>query len=84
MWCLARMFPLLIGDLVPEGDKNWENLLNLLHIEEILFAPVTSVPLAAYLAILIKDYLENFKELYSRNIIPKQHYMVHYPNQIVR
>ena len=84
MWCLARMFPLLIGDLVPEGDKNWENLLNLLHIEEILFAPVTSVPLAAYLAILIKDYLENFKELYSQNIIPKQHYMVHYPNQIVR
>jgi uncharacterized protein YlzI (FlbEa/FlbD family) len=78
------MFPLLIGDLVPEGDKNWENLLNLLHIEEILFAPVTTVPLAAYLAILIKDYLENFNELYSRNIIPKQHYMVHYPHQIVR
>lgn len=54
MWCLAlleRMFPVLIGDLVPEGDKNWENLLNLLHIEEILFAAVTSVLIAAYLAI---------------------------------
>ncbi|CAB3997827.1 Hypothetical predicted protein, partial [Paramuricea clavata] len=53
------MFPVLIGGLVPEGDKNWENLLNLLHIEEILFAPVTSVLLAAYLAILriLKSYI---------------------------
>ena len=84
MWCLARHLPLLIGDLVPEQDPYWENLLNLLRIEEILFAPVLSVPLAAYVAVLIQDYLRNFKELYSRNIIPKQHYMVHYPQQIVR
>ena len=40
--------PLLIGDLIPEQDTYWQNLLNLLHIEEILFAPVTSVPLAAF------------------------------------
>ena len=46
MWCLARHLPLLIGDLIPEQDIYWQNLLNLLHIEEILFAPVTSVPLA--------------------------------------
>ena len=83
MWCLARHLPLLIGDLVPEEDPYWQNLLNLLRIEEILFVPVSSVALAAYAAVLIQEYLQTFKELYSRNVIPKQHYMVHYPRQIV-
>ena len=26
-WCLGRFFPLLVGDLVPEGDEKWENYL---------------------------------------------------------
>ena len=81
MWCLARHLPLLIGDLIPEQDIYWQNLL---RIEEILFAPVTSVPLAAYVRVLVQEHLQNFKKLYSHNIIPKQHYMVHYPRQIVR
>jgi hypothetical protein len=83
MWCLARHLPLLIGDLISEQDTYWQNLLNLLRIEDILFAPVTSVALAAYVAVLIQEYLQSFKQLYSRKIIPKQHYMVHYPRQIV-
>ena len=82
MWCLARMLPLLIGDLSPQDESHWENFLLLLKIE-ILFAP-TSRELAAYLAVLIEEYLENFSKLYTRSIIPKQHYMVHYPRQIVR
>ena len=78
------MLPLLIGDLIPKDDSHWENFLQLLKIEEILFAPTTSPELAAYLAVLIEEYLENFSKLYTRSIIPKQHYMVHYPRQIVR
>ena len=84
MWCLARMLPLLIGDLIPEGEIHWQNFLLLLQIEEILFAPATSPELAAYLVVLISEYLETFSALYTRPIIPKQHYMVHYPRQIVR
>ena len=57
------MFPLLVGDLVPEDDANWENFLTLLKIEEIVFAPKTSVQLAAYLDILVGEYLEDFKSL---------------------
>ncbi|CAB4035128.1 Hypothetical predicted protein, partial [Paramuricea clavata] len=84
MWCLARMFPLLVGDIVPHGDKNWENFLRLLQIEEIVFAPKLSAELASYLGILVQEYLETFADLYDRTIIPKQHYMVHYPRQILR
>jgi hypothetical protein len=84
MWCLARVLPLLIGDLIPEDDSHWQNFLLLLQIEEILFAPTTSPELATYLAVLVGEYLESFSKLYARPIIPKQHYMVHYPRQIVR
>jgi hypothetical protein len=84
MWCLSRFLPLLIGDLVQEENSRWQNLILLLQIEEIVFAPKTTVQLAAYLDVLVGDYLEDFSKLYERPIIPKQHYMVHYPRQIVR
>lgn len=84
MWCLARMLPLLIGDFIPVADDCWENFLRLLKIEEIVFAPRTSTQLAAYLALLVEEYLTQFSELNERRMIPKQHYMVHYPTQIVR
>lgn len=84
MWCLARMFPLMMGDLIPDNDDNWENFLRLLKIEEIVFAPSCSAELAAYLAVLVEEYLEQFTISYNRRVIPKQHFMVHYPVQIVR
>lgn len=84
MWCLARIFPLLIGDCIPHDDEHWENFLRLLAIEEIVFAPQTTNQLAAYLAVLVEEYLDEFGELYERSKIPKQHYMVHYPAHIVR
>lgn len=84
MWCLARILPLLLGDLIEVDDENWDNLLRLLQIEEIVFAPTSTTAIAAYLEVLVKDYLELFIKIYNRRIIPKQHYMVHYPNRIIR
>ena len=85
MWCLARMFPLIIGDLLPhDEDANWNNYIRLLHIEEIVFAPASNSQLAVYHAVLVEEYLETFSQLYDRDLIPKQHYMVHYPRQIIR
>ena len=78
------MLPLLIGDLVPEDEESWENFLCLLKIEEIIFAPSCSEEVAAYLAVLVEEYLQNFTKLNERKVIPKQHYMVHYPRQIIR
>ena len=78
------MFPLIVGDLIPDNDDNWENFLKLLKIEEIVFASTCSVKLAAYLAVLVEEYLEQFTKNYDRRVIPKQHFMVHYPTQIIR
>jgi len=65
------MLPLLIGDLIPVDDEHWENFLRLLKVEEIVFAPRTSVQLAAYLAVLTEEYLAEFSELHERSMIPK-------------
>ena len=74
----------MIGDNVAEEDEHWNLFLNLMAITDVVFAPVTSAGLAAYLAALVCDYLELFKELYQdKRIIPKQHFMVHYPARIV-
>lgn len=71
--------------MVPEGHHHWMLFLDLMHIVDILFAPVTSKGLAMYLKVLIRDFLEEFKALFPESsIIPKMHFMVHYPRCIVR
>ena len=85
MWCLGRFLPLLIGHLVPEGDCYWENFLQLLTIIDYVFAPVTNADKADYIAMLVEDFLTDFKELYpERRLIPKMHYLIHLPSWIKR
>ncbi len=42
MWLLGRLLPLMIGDLVPEGDGKWENFLLIMKIVDRLFSPKLS------------------------------------------
>ena len=85
MWCLSMLLPLMIGDKVPESDLRWKNFLRLLEIIDILFAPVLSEDNVAYLHFLIEAHHKAFVDLYpSCSIIPKMHYMVHYPSWISR
>ena len=83
-WSLARMLPLLVGDLVPEDDPHWLNFLLLLSIIDIIMAPKTRA-LAAYLRELILQHHTAFKELYpERPITPKMHYIIHIPHWMIR
>lgn len=85
MWCLGRYLPILVGDLVPEEHRHWNNFLLLLDIVNELFAPVTNPHRADYLSVIIGEFLEDFKELYpARPLTPKMHYMVHMPTWIKR
>lgn len=85
MWCLARLLPLIIGEAIPEDDTHWDNFLLLLQIADYVFSPICSHSIADYLTTLIEDYLQTFTELYPHTlIIPKQHYMIHIPQWIVR
>ena len=65
MWCLLRLLPLLIGDLVPEDCELWLNYLKLLKIMDIIFAPETTNGLAGYLSELIEEHHTTFTQLYT-------------------
>lgn len=80
MWCLGRFLPILIGDMIPPGYEYWMNYLTHLDIMDEAFAPVSSVERLDYAAMLIEDFLEDFKSLYpARSLTPKMHYLVHIP-----
>lgn len=82
-WCLIRHLPTMIGDLIPEGHKEWELLLVLLHCMEFIFSPSITVAATLYLTKIIEEhhslFLELFPELHLR---PKHHFMLHYPRAI--
>ena len=75
--CLVRNIPLLFGDIVPEGNQNWTLLLLLLQIINIIFPPSVTLGITVHLKHLIMEY---HNQLYpNRNLIPKHHFMIHYP-----
>ena len=84
MWNLSIYLPLMIGDKVSNDDNEWECYLQLLDVLKICMARVLSVDLVQYLEALIEMYLTAFRSCYPlASIIPKQHYMVHLPYQIL-
>ncbi len=85
MWLLARIFPLLVGDLLPRGNSNWDCLLKLLKICEICTAPVVTADNAAYLELLVEEHHKEFKRVYPGvSLIPKMHFMIHFARQILK
>lgn len=85
MWNLAVYLPLIIGDQLPDDDNEWECFLILLDVLQVCMSRIQSTDLVDYLETLIEMYLQKFHECYpTANIIPKQHYLVHLPSQILR
>lgn len=84
MSVLARVLPFLVGDKIPEGCEQWESYLMLLDILQIALSPTVSQGTVAYLRVLIEEHHLKFTQLYPHvSVIPKMHYMVHYPSQIL-
>ena len=78
-WCLIRMFPLLIGDLIKEGDSNFDTVLHLLKIMDIIFLPRLFPSHMPILKFYIQELLEKYKKNYPTvSIINKGHHMIHY------
>ena len=76
---------MLIGDVVPRDDPNWKCFLILCKIVDIIVCPWSSVDVCAILKGLIKDHYQSFISLYTDSaVIPKFHFALHYPDQIIR
>jgi len=79
-WCLIRMLPFLIGDLVPEGNEDYALLLTLRHILDIIFAPAIAIEHTVELEMYNAQYFEQFSERHPGvQGINKLHHILHYP-----
>ena len=85
-WCLIRLLPLIIGDLIPiDSDPYWKNYLLLVSIVDYVCAPESTLGIAGHLRSMIAEHHSNFKQLYPhRPLTPKFHYMTHMPQWIVQ
>ena len=82
---MPRQIPLQIGDFIPAESDHWNNFLLMLDIVDIIFAPTVDASLVAHLRTKIQEHHIEFKRIYpDASIIPKMHFMVHYPVLILR
>ncbi|XP_030829580.1 uncharacterized protein LOC115919721 [Strongylocentrotus purpuratus] len=79
-WCLIRNLPFIIAQDIEEGNVYWELLLRLLDCMDIIFAPQLTAGLIAQLSILTEEHHTHFQKTFpDRRLLPKHHFMVHYP-----
>ena len=82
-WCLFRMLPLLIGDIIPESDPHFAFLLKFHEIMDIIFSPVLGETDPDVLEALIFEFFAMFNRLFPDvNPINKFHHLIHYPEMM--
>ncbi|EEC18804.1 conserved hypothetical protein [Ixodes scapularis] len=82
--CFFRFFSLLLGDCIPKRNAAYEVYLMLRAVVDIVLAPQVCCSAAARLQVLIDDFYSAFKETFPGvNIIPKMHYLIHYPRLLL-
>ena len=64
MWCLGRLLPVMIGDMIPADDEHWQNFLDMMTIVDYVFAPAVTPTIAAFLHGNIRDHHDCFCRLY--------------------
>ena len=83
MRCLLHLLPLLLGDSL-RGNELFACLLLLHDICAVILPPLIMEDQVPYLRLLIQEYLHELKRQYGINLTPKCHFLVHFPQQIIR
>ncbi|XP_011859325.1 PREDICTED: uncharacterized protein LOC105556825 [Vollenhovia emeryi] len=91
MLCLAHVLPFLINDNLFHENRSEDNVINdrllvhirLLQITNICFAYEVTKNDATYLAKLIQVFLTQFDILYPNSMVPKFHFLIHIPRQLI-
>ena len=85
MWCLFRTLPVMIGDYVPSGSKEWELYRLLSEITAFAFRPYHSDESTHYLDYIVEEHHMLFLRLFPGTpLTPKQHNLCHYGEAIRR
>ncbi|KAI8115944.1 hypothetical protein CVS40_11913 [Lucilia cuprina] len=81
--CFVHLLPLMIGDLIPSDNKDWEVFISLLQIFDLIFKTSYEHEDITKLEELIKNHHSLYTKLYGP-LKPKHHFLVHYPTAIRR
>ena len=82
---LCSVIPYILCKKVPHDDSKFSNLLLLFEITHLCTSPCVTATTAVDLKYMIKEHHTNFKIEYPRSsFIPKLHFMIHFPEQILR
>lgn len=83
-WCLGRFLPLILSDVISseECKTEWELVTSVLDIMDIVFSPKVSVKSVENLENLAKRYLHIKLNVYKEDLIPKDHFVIHWPTII--
>ena len=84
MWLLASILPMILAKYVDKNSTPWQCLSSLLEIMGMAFSEKISTESVMYLKTAIKEHLSLFKNEYGARLIPKQHYLVHLPSQVLK
>lgn len=69
---------------MPRENSAYQVYLERRAIVDIILAPQVSEGASAYLKVCVEDFYKAFRETFSDvNIIPKMHYVIHYPRLLV-
>lgn len=77
-----RLLPFIIRDLTPEAEPAWHVLFDLKEIVELTVASVHNKETITYLDCKITEHRDRFMELFPAQLLPKHHYLEHYPQMI--
>ena len=78
-----RLLPFYISSFVNKDDDLYSFIIELIQIVQIIYSPLISKETIHRLKQMIENHLTQFTHLFpSKNIIPKQHYMIHIPDII--
>lgn len=83
IWTLFRLLPLIVGSYVPP-KKYWNCYILLLKVVDLIMVPVVRRLWIPSLEEKITEFLATFHELFPDGVIPKMHFLVHYPSLMLK
>lgn len=79
-----RYFGLLVGDMVPEDNKNWSLYIKLREIIHIITSSTITHSHLTHLKILIEEHHKLFIKIFDVDLKAKFYFMVHYNRLILQ
>jgi len=79
MACLTAFLGLIIGDLIPLGNKTWQLYIILTQIIDIIMAPSITATSSEKLKDFVSAHHSLYLQLFQESLKAKHHFLIHYP-----